>query len=243
MDTQTACDTRTLLILTALKAEYQVARAVVKQWQLDTPTAIRAAAYENIVVEQIGMGGRFLKEILPRYYHSQVTGVVTAGLAGACSPELAVGDLVIDSNSCEALRVEEIINAMSNGQRCVIGPIHTSKHMVGDTAEKKELFVKGKFVAVDMENKATFQFAQRRNVPWIGLRTISDTAMDSLPSQIAQFMDSSGNVRPLALTITIAANPGIIGNLMRLGKASNIASRKLAEAIGAVIRSGWPFQA
>ena len=243
MDTQTACDTRTLLILTALKAEYQVARAVVKQWQLDTPTAIRAAAYENIVVEQIGMGGRFLKEILPRYYHSQVTGVVTAGLAGACSPELAVGDLVIDSNSCEALRVEEIINAMSNGQRCVIGPIHTSKHMVGDTAEKKELFVKGKFVAVDMENKATFEFAQRRNVPWIGLRTISDTAMDSLPSQIAQFMDSSGNVRPLALTITIAANPGLIGNLMRLGKASNIASRKLAEAIGAVIRSGWPFQA
>ena len=243
MDTQTACDTRTLLILTALKAEYQVARAVVKQWQLDTPTAIRASAYENIVVEQIGMGGRFLKDILPRYYHSQVTGVVTAGLAGACSPELAVGDLVIDSNSCEALRVEEIINAMSNGQRCVIGPIHTSKHMVGDTAEKKELFVKGKFVAVDMENKATFEFAQRRNVPWIGLRTISDTAMDSLPSQIAQFMDSSGNVRPLALTITIAANPGIIGNLMRLGKASNIASRKLAEAIGAVIRSGWPFQA
>ncbi|NNM88405.1 MAG: hypothetical protein HKL95_07785 [Phycisphaerae bacterium] len=243
MDTQTACDTRTLLILTALKAEYQVARAVVKQWQLDTPTAIRAAAYENIVVEQIGMGGCFLKEILPRYYHSQVTGVVTAGLAGACSPELAVGDLVIDSNSHEALRVEEIINAMSNGQRCVIGPIHTSKHMVGDTAQKKELFVKGKFIAVDMENKATSQFAQRRNVPWIGLRTISDTAMDSLPGQIAQFMDPAGNVRPLALTITIAANPRIIGNLMRLGKASNIASRKLAEAIGAVIRSGWPFHA
>ena len=243
MDTQTACETRTLLILTALKTESQVALSAVKQWQRDTPTAIRSNAYENIVVEQIGMGGRFLKEILPRYYHSQVTGVVTAGLAGACSPDLAVGDLVIDSNSHEALRVEEIINAMSNGQRCFIGPIHTSKHMVGDIAEKKELFVKGKFIAVDMENKATFQFAQRRNVPWIGIRTISDTALDSLPSQIGQFIDPSGNVRPLALTITLVSNPGIIGNLMRLGKSSNVASRKLADAIGAIIRSGWPFQA
>lgn len=243
MNTQTTCETRTLLILTALKAEYQAAYSVVRQWHRDTPTTIRSTFYENIVVEQIGMGGRFLKDVLPRYYHSQVMGVVTAGLAGACSPELAVGDLVIDSNSHEATRVEEIMNAMSNGQRCFIGPIHTSKHMVGDPAEKKDLFIKGKFIAVDMENKPTLQFAQRRNVPWIGIRTISDTALDSLPKQIADFIDPSGNVRPLAMTLTLAANPGIIGDLMRLGKSSSIATRKLSDAIGAIIRSGWPFQA
>ena len=241
MITRTVCDSRLLLILTALKPEYEAVSSAVKHWMHDTPAAARSNAYEEIVVEQIGIRGQSLREILPRYSNSPLAGVIIAGVAGALDPRLGIGDVVIDSASQDAPRIAEFIHAMSGGQNVRIGPIFTSKHMVTSPKEKKLLFEKTRALAVEMENKYTRILANRRAIPWLGIRTISDTAFANMPAQVGRFVDSLGAVRPWEITISLARRPLLIPEVMRLGRHTQIATRKLAEILGAVIRSGWPF--
>ncbi len=241
MITQTVCDSRLLLVLTAIKPEYEAVSSAVKQWIHNTPAAMRSNAYEEVVVEQIGIRGKSLREILTRYSHSQLAGVIIAGVAGGLDPRLGIGDVVIDSASQDAPRIAEFIHAMSGGRNVHIGPIHTSKHMVTSPREKKLLFEKTRALAVEMENKYTRILANRREIPWLGIRTISDTAFESMPAQVVRFVDSMGAVRPWEITVSLARQPLLIPEVMRLGRHTQIATRKLAETLGAVIRSGWPF--
>ena len=240
--TQTICDSKVLLMFAALKPETEAVQSAVDRWTHDCPSVARAESYDTIKVESIGMRGTRLREILPRYAHQRVAGVIVAGVAGALAPELAIGDLVIDTNSTDAERVAEFMNAMSSQRRVRIGAIHTAKELVGSARAKKQLYKETNAIAVDMENAYTRQLAERRKVPWLGIRAISDTAFENISSKVIHFVDGSGTVRPWDLTLSLARKPMLIPQLIRLGRNTQSATRHLSEAIGAVIRSGWPFQ-
>ncbi len=242
MSTQTVCDSKVLLMFAALKSETEAVQTAVDHWTHDCPSIARSGAYDSIMVECIGMRGRRLREVLPRYAHQRVAGVIVAGVAGALSPDLAVGDLVIDTESTEADRVAEFMNAMSSQRRVRVGPIHTVKEMVSSARAKKQLHKETNAMAVDMENAYTRQLAERRKAPWLGIRAISDTAFENISPQVVHFVDGSGSVRPWDLTLSLARKPMLIPQLIRLGRNTQSATRHLSDAIGAVIRSGWPFQ-
>ena len=231
-----------LLMFAALKPETEAVQTAVDRWTHDCPAIARSGSYENIKVECIGMRGTRLREILPRYAHQRVAGVIVAGVAGALAPELAIGDLIIDTNSTDADRVAEFMNAMSSQRRVRVGPIHTAKELVGSARAKKQLYKETNAIAVDMENIYTRQLAERRKVPWLGIRAISDTAFENISAQVVHFVDGSGTVRPWDLTLSLARKPMLIPQLIRLGRNTQSATRHLSDAIGAVIRSGWPFQ-
>ena len=231
-----------LLMFAALKPETEAVQTAVDRWTHDCPAIARSGSYDNIKVECIGMRGGRLREVLPRYAHQRVAGVIVAGVAGALAPELAIGDLVIDANSTDADRVAEFMNAMSSQRRVRVGPIHTAKELVGSARAKKQLYKETNAIAVDMENIYTRQLAERRKVPWLGIRAISDTAFENISSKVVHFVDGSGTVRPWDLTLSLARKPMLIPQLIRLGRNTQSATRHLSDAIGAVIRSGWPFQ-
>lgn len=231
-----------LLMFAALKPETEAVQTAVDRWTHDCPSIARSGSYDNIKVECIGMRGTRLREVLPRYAHQRVAGVIVAGVAGALAPELAIGDLIIDTNSTDADRVAEFMNAMSSQRRVRVGPIHTAKELVGSARAKKQLYKETNALAVDMENIYTRQLAERRKVPWLGIRAISDTAFENISSKVVHFVDGSGTVRPWDLTLSLARKPMLIPQLIRLGRNTQSATRHLSDAIGAVIRSGWPFQ-
>ena len=231
-----------LLMFAALKPEAEAVQTAVDRWTHDCPSIARSGSYDNITVECIGMRGTRLREVLPRYAHQRVAGVIVAGVAGALAPELVIGDLVIDTNSTDADRVAEFMNAMSSQRRVRVGPIHTAKELVGSARAKKQLYKETNAIAVDMENAYTRQLADRRKVPWLGIRAISDTAFENISSKVVHFVDGSGTVRPWDLTLSLARKPMLIPQLIRLGRNTQSATRHLSDAIGAVIRSGWPFQ-
>jgi len=241
MDTQISSETKVLLILTPVKAEHAAVKSAVDRWTSNVPESIRATSYENIVIEQIGVRGVNLRDILPRYVHCPVVGIVTAGIAGALSPELDIGDLVIDSASSDAERVAEFMNTMSNSRRVYVGPVHTSKTLISTPEEKKRIFNETQAVIVDMEHQFTRQFAVRRNVPWLGIRAVSDTAFDRLPPEVMRFVNKSGNVNPWEVTLGLARRPFLIPQVVRLGKLTSVATQRLSDGVGAIIRSGWPF--
>ncbi len=241
MNTQTVTDVKVLLVFTAVKAEYDAISSAVKHWTLDTPRGVRATGYDEVVVEQIGVRGKNLRNILPKFAHTRLAGVITAGVAGALDPDLGVGDVVIDSASMEVDRVVEFINAMSGGARVHKGPIHTSKTLVSTVAEKKLLFAQNHCLAVEMESQYTRSFAEHRKLPWLSVRAISDSAIDAIPRQVVHFVDRKGNMNPFGITMGLAMNPMLIPQVVRLGRNTTLATKRLSDVMGAVIRSGWPF--
>ena len=243
MDTQTICDAKVLLIFTAIKTEYVAVKQVVDRWLADTPSTVRTDHYDQMAVEVIGIRAKHIREVIPNYSHSRVVGVIVAGLAGALSPELDTGDVIIDSASTNASALAQFMDNMSCRKRVFVGPIHTSRHVVSTPEAKKQLYAESQALAVDMENSYTREFAMRREIPWLGIRSISDTAFESIPSEVMKFVDSSGNIKPWDLTRGLARHPGLIPAVVRLGKQTQVATRNLSDALAAVIRSGWPSNA
>ena len=241
MNTPTATDQKVLLIFTAVKTEFDAVSSAVNHWTQDTPSSVRTTVYDEVVVEQIGIRGRNLRHVLPKYAHSRITGVITAGLAGALDPNLGIGDVVIDSAAKDADRVVEFINAMSGGTRVHKGPIHTSKALVSTVEEKKLLSAQNHCLAVEMEAQYVRSFAEHRKLPWLSVRAISDSAVDAIPQQVVRFVDRKGNVNPFGVTMGLAMNPMLIPQVVRLGKNTSLANKRLGEIMGAIIRSGWPF--
>ncbi len=242
MNMEIACDSKVLLMFAPLKSETEAVQTAVDRWSHDAMSIARSGTYDQITVECIGMRGCHLRQVLPRYAHHRVAGVIVAGVAGALAPELSIGDLVIDTNSTHAQRVAEFMNAMSSQPRVRVGPIHTSKELVSTARAKKQLHKETKALAVDMENAYTRQLADRRHIPWLGIRAISDTAFENISPQVVHFVDGTGNARPWDITISLARKPMLIPQLIRLGRNTQSATKHLSAAIGAVIRSGWPFE-
>ena len=240
MDTQTICDAKVLLILTAIKTEYVAVKQVIDRWMADTPSAVRTDQYDQVAVEIIGIRAKRIREVIPVYSHSRVAGVIMAGLAGALSPELDTGDVIIDSSSTNASSLAQFMDNMSGRKRVFVGPIHTSRHIVSSPAEKKKLYAESQALAVEMENSYAYEFALKRQIPWLAIRAISDTAFESVPAEVMKFVDSAGNVKPWDITRGLARHPGLIPSVVRLGKHTQVATRKLSDALAAVIRSGWP---
>ena len=88
-----------------------------------------------------------------------------------------------------------------------------------------------------MENDLVKRAAAVRGIPFIGLRTIGDTAADSLNPLILRFLDDSGQVRPAALAKTLLLHPGLLSHLRNLKQKSEIACARLSEATRLLVNS------
>ena len=285
-----------LLILTAVKMEYDAARQAVDR---------RAAGMATpVAVELIGIGGQFQLAVVEGYTGTHLDGVLMAGFAGGLNPVLAVGDVVIDAASFAAERVAEILrnapgsyqtslpgklgplSAPGNGPvvadgsrrglipahrdppmagratqpslpahwwgerkpgatglqpRVYTGPILTCDAPLATPAEKRWRFEASQALAVDMENEPTRRWATRRNLPWLGLRVISDAADETLDPQLLRLIDPRGQVRWMRLARALVTRPQRLGTLLRLARNSRLAATNLANAVGVILNSGWPF--
>lgn len=285
-----------LLILTAVKMEYDAARQAVDR---------RAAGMATpVAVELIGIGGQFQLAVVEGYTGTHLDGVLMAGFAGGLNPVLAVGDVVIDAASFAAERVAEILrnapgsyqtslpgklgplSAPGNGPvvadgsrrglipahrdppmagratqpslpahwwgerkpgatglqpRVYTGPILTCDAPLATPAEKRWRFEASQALAVDMENEPTRRWATGRNLPWLGLRVISDAADEILEPQLLRLIDPRGQVRWMRLARALVGRPQRLGPLLRLARNSRLAATNLANAVGVIVNSGWPF--
>lgn len=210
-----------LLILTAVQIE---AKAVARALGLRRTDRLSWASNGDkglpISMYMIGMGARGLPPIDP----DKVRVVLMAGLAGGLSPSLQIGDLVIDNRST----FPTDINA-------VRGEIHTSNTLVATPADKAACLEKSGAVAVDMENQIVREWAARMNVPFMGIRAISDRAGQSLDPSIIDAIDEFGGIKPIPLVSGLLARPIRIASLVRIGRHARLATKRLAMAVAQIV--------
>jgi len=216
------------LVVTIFSAVHLEARAIARAIEAPVPTAVLPvhSTFEGlkIVHHLIGLRAVGLKSIR---LDSDASCAILAGVAGALDPRLAIGDLVL----CDC--PEELSTRLEIPRRLIV----TSDRVVATAAEKAELFATSSAGVVDMETTIVRKFAADRGLPFIALRSVSDTATHSLDPRVLGLIDQWGRARPGEVWSFISGNPFRLLSLLKLGRNSNRAARRLGEGVVTVLRA------
>jgi len=210
-----------VIIFTAVQTE---AKAVARALRLRRASKVLWNGDENrgppVSLYMIGMGASHLPAIVP----SELGCILMAGLAGALEPSLQIGDLVIDAQSTFATEV-----------KAVRGSIYTSKTLIATPAEKADCFDRIGAVVVDMENQIVREWAAKMDVPFLGIRAISDRADQSLDPGILNAIDEFGGIKPIQLAAGLLGRPARIASLIRVGSHAKHAAERLGCAVAEIV--------
>jgi adenosylhomocysteine nucleosidase len=186
--------------------------------------AIKAALghTSGVVFRTIGIKAARLGSDLP----DACDGIILAGLAGGLNPNLAVGDVIIDTSANWPIKHPSLRP----------GRIYTANHLVATTSEKQQLFHVTACDAVDMEGTIVRQWAESARVPMLHVRAISDSAAQSIPRNLLNWIDPVGKPRPARIAANLALHPAQIPVMIRLGKHSRLALANLAAAMRRIVQ-------
>ncbi len=157
-----------------------------------------------------------------------LTGLISAGFAGALAPELRVGDLVVDTEVPQW-------GALAGRMGAVAGRIQTVDHVVCTATERRELAARTGAIAVDMESAAVAEVARRRGLPYAAVRSITDSAERNWALDWNRCRRPDGSFRLLSLLGQALRTPQGVAEIRQLWYASRIASRSLRHFLGELL--------
>jgi adenosylhomocysteine nucleosidase len=168
--------------------------------------------------------------------HGDIRGVISIGLAGALSPLLKVGDVVIadqvmtglekwDCQEAWRVRLTSRLPAAHQGQ------LFGSDVIIEKAETKSGLHQATGALAVDMESQIAARFATSRNLPLAGLRVISDDAAHVLPPAALVAMKPDGGIALGRVLGSLLRRPQQLPSLVRTARASNKAFAELLRCL------------
>ena len=136
--------------------------------------------------------------------HAQPKLLVSAGMAGALSPQLKVGDVG---------RIREVVDVATGDRYPTRGGewVLATSQEISDVAEKKVLLTKYEADVVDMEGAAVAQVAKERGLEFAAVKAISDDASFAMPP-LKRFIDGNGRLSMRAVPGLCSASPEVVGH-------------------------------
>ena len=164
--------------------------------------------------------------------------LVSAGFGGGVLPGFKVGDVVM---------AERVLHWTGDGFEEVVTRFYGREpgsaplvRLRGQFITSDGILNKGQLIAllprnagqpvVEMESAAVARVAAEHDIPFMGMRAISDPWDEELTFSIDEFCDDAKQVRPLKVLATILRRPHIIPQLIRLGWNSRMAAKSLGKA-------------
>jgi len=242
-----------IAILGALKEEVSDLRRQMGFGQVLTEPACRLYRGEyrrrDVLLVQTGMGREraetATKLVLERY---PVTVLVSLGFAGALTEDLKVADVVV----CSALFCAEgrgqgatrpISYSSDDGLvrhatealegtavRFWLGSGVTVPQVISTPEERQELCQAFGAHIVEMESYWIARMASDRRIPFVEIRSISDTPRDSLPP-LGQMMTANGRMRWKEALAYFLHHPGLPKALLGLAWNARQARKSLTVSI------------
>jgi adenosylhomocysteine nucleosidase len=167
-----------------------------------------------------------------RYRPALLIGV---GVAGALTPDLGVGDLVVafrvldcagETPPPHAVLVVQAAAKPGARQGTLLSVDRPVVTAAGKAALAGQLGVGS--AAVDMESAAWARAAAAHGIPCLFLRAVSDTADEELPGYLTECMDGDGGIRRSAVALRALAQPGSIPVLLRMRRRVADCSQRVA---------------
>jgi len=179
----------------------------------------------NAVVVAAGMGAsRAQMAVEAALAEGGVELMISAGLAGACTPDLQAGDvaeagIVVDGRSGTRY-------ATAHGSDLVL----VSAAAIASVREKARLSRNYLATMVDMEAATVARLAAEKSVPFRAIKGISDAHGFELEG-LSRFAGANGEFRTAAFALHTAVRPGTWGNAMQLGHNSKRALAALTATL------------
>lgn len=190
--------------------------------------------------------------------HHEIGALISLGYAGALSPELSRGDIVLSAYSVTGanpdiapweLELEQSLRRFAGpaqSYRVNVGPFFTAGQVVARRDDKRTIFEETGAAIVDMESASLFNVAREDNIPFLSIRAITDTSEEEIRAleAITPFLASRSFWRYPRIFWDIATHPKFIGDLVALGKSAQLAGNNLSHfmksnipALCALVRS------
>ena len=198
-----------------------------------------AAIWGDRAVVGGGRADRLAERLRAMIQDSRPQGLVSFGLAGALSPALAVGEVVIgetvmfgaQSWACDAEAAQALSLRLATAPLRVLGV----DHVVADTAEKAVLAARADII--DMESQVAAEVAEREGLPLAVLRVVSDGAGHVLPPAAIAGFREDGEIDVSAVVAALARDPRQLPALIEMGRNSGLAFRRLKAVRGGLFSS------
>ncbi len=161
--------------------------------------------------------------------HAQPKLLVSAGMAGALSPQLKV---------CDVGRMREVVD-VATGQRYPTRGgewVLATSPGISDVAEKGALLTRYAADAVDMEAAAVARVAKERGLEFAAVKAISDDSAFPMPP-LTRFIDGNGRFETRQFLVYIALHPKWWATLAKIRKNSKLASANLCRELQHLIDS------
>src|SRR5690348_11450165 len=198
-------------------------------------------AWDKTYIAQIGLAevrvlltgvGRFAAERVMGEAFSRGTPdiCIASGLAGALKSTYRLSEVLVAKAEADGSRLieadHELVGLAERSGARVVERFLSSKEVVASAAEKVRL---GSMAdAVNMEGLYVLSAAARHSVCPVAIRAISDTAESNLPLDFSAVFGEKGEVSVTKLLGQLAAHPGRLPALVRLGHDSQRAAAALA---------------
>ena len=161
--------------------------------------------------------------------------VVVCGIAGGLHVDLAVGAVIVPETVLDLTSGRRLETSML-GNLARRGVLATSDHLIVGDAELAELEAQG-VEAVEMESAGVAAACEARGVPWTTVRVISDRPDENLADgSIMKLLRLDGTVRVGAAVGLVAASPGRVPALVKLGRDSSRAATRAARGVLGALR-------
>ena len=186
----------------------------------------RIAAGAGVTTVVGGSSGR-LRERLESAL-AGARGVISIGIAGALSPQLRPGDLVVAAAVLArgkrfAADVAWSGRLVAQLPGAMLAPIAGTDALIATAAEKARLFEATGAYATDMESHIAAEIAESQGLPFAGLRIVADAATSDLPACASVALTPDGKVNLAAVLGSVARGPGQIPQIVRMARESNAA--------------------
>lgn len=177
------------------------------------------------------------RQLVQQMIEKGVNRLISFGLCGGLSSDLAVGDLIVGMTVMSARDTAWEADSHWNSrfiEHCpdTIGvPVWASDHMASRVEDKAMIFRRTGCLAVDMESHIVASMAQDYGLPFNVVRAVSDPFDMALPpaARVALKEDASVNLR--AVFAAIREKPSQLPDLIRLGLSTSRAMRSLRHAV------------
>ncbi len=167
--------------------------------------------------------------------------VVWIGIAGALSPDLEVGDLVVGRTAMAvdqpSVDLDETLVEAAAARGCRSGALVTAPGLVVTASSREALWrCSGSLpgTAVDMESWVAARVLQRAGVPFAAVRAISDTAADRLPAWLDRTSAADGGFSVSPVVRGALMRPSALVPLARIRLRAARLGKRLAEVAAAL---------
>lgn len=201
---------------------------------------LNRAAHHGLVLLETGEGVVNAERHLEAWLERRTArAVLSIGFAGALSPSLQVGDLVIGREVRDSKGSPDAM-LLSAAKRVQIDvPVHfgvalTSNEILWQAESKRALadsLGANDIGFVDTESTAIAGVCARRRVPFLVARSITDRLDEDLPLDLNQYRDCDGGVDPKKVVKAALLRPAAFKGLLELRKRSRLCADRMAEFV------------